>query len=325
MKPKAAKVATNLTVLTSRRRYQIDYTALAQRPAADDPDVIFALRFTYPPAAAQSLLAAEAKRIDSALGEASAGTTAKHRLLVLRQPGAAPGRRLGRRRPYAAALCRECGFARHFRAQCRRQRVLAQLQHGRGRRHRASGGAPIHSAPRQADRMHRQPGIQRRRAALGFGNGDARGRAPGTRSRSMSAEEPDAGSSAGRARHHGRQSCPVDPVAAQQRACHHAHEHPRLGFPHVVLRACDLAARSRAAKRSERLVQPCPGRYGAARAWGGSIHRSIHRPAGGCDAIDSERAAGDTARAPPRRSPVLRRAARRAVPTACRRPRRRRS
>lgn len=73
IKPKAAKVATNLTVLTNRRRYQIDYTALAQRPAPDDPDVIFAVRFTYPPAAAQSLLAAEAKRIDSALGEASAG------------------------------------------------------------------------------------------------------------------------------------------------------------------------------------------------------------------------------------------------------------
>jgi type IV secretion system protein VirB9 len=75
IKPKAAKVATNLTVLTSRRRYQIDYTALAQHPAPDDPDVIFALRFIYPPAASQSLLATEAKRIDSALGEASAGRT----------------------------------------------------------------------------------------------------------------------------------------------------------------------------------------------------------------------------------------------------------
>ena len=32
LKPKAAKVATNLTVLTNRRRYQIEYTAIAQRP-----------------------------------------------------------------------------------------------------------------------------------------------------------------------------------------------------------------------------------------------------------------------------------------------------
>jgi type IV secretion system protein VirB9 len=75
IKPKAAKVATNLTVLTSRRRYQIDYTALAQHPAADDPDVIFALRFIYPPPTSQALLAADAKRIDFALGEASAART----------------------------------------------------------------------------------------------------------------------------------------------------------------------------------------------------------------------------------------------------------
>jgi type IV secretion system protein VirB9 len=48
LKPKAAKVATNLTVLTNRRRYQIDYTAVAQRPGPGDPDVMFAVRFTYP-------------------------------------------------------------------------------------------------------------------------------------------------------------------------------------------------------------------------------------------------------------------------------------
>ncbi len=54
LKPKAAKVATNLTVLTSRRHYQFDYTALAATSAADDPDVIYALRFTYPPPPAQS-------------------------------------------------------------------------------------------------------------------------------------------------------------------------------------------------------------------------------------------------------------------------------
>jgi type IV secretion system protein VirB9 len=71
LKPKAAKVATNLTVLTNRRRYQIDYTAASQRPGADDQDVIYALRFVYPPVA---LSAAErsAKRIESALDEASA-------------------------------------------------------------------------------------------------------------------------------------------------------------------------------------------------------------------------------------------------------------
>src|SRR5579864_6132735 len=47
LKPRAAKVGTNLTILTSRRTYQVDYTASAVRP---DPtqDVIYALRFTYP-------------------------------------------------------------------------------------------------------------------------------------------------------------------------------------------------------------------------------------------------------------------------------------
>ena len=72
LKPKAARVATNLTVLTSRRHYQFDYTALAQRPAADDPGVIYSLRFTYPPLPSQSAADAAAKRLDSQLE--SAGT-----------------------------------------------------------------------------------------------------------------------------------------------------------------------------------------------------------------------------------------------------------
>jgi type IV secretion system protein VirB9 len=71
LKPKAAKVATNLTVLTNRRRYQIDYTAASQRPGADDQDVIYAVRFIYPPIGS-SAAERSAKRIDAALGEASA-------------------------------------------------------------------------------------------------------------------------------------------------------------------------------------------------------------------------------------------------------------
>jgi type IV secretion system protein VirB9 len=71
LKPKAEKVATNLTVLTSRRHYQFDYTALSQRPAAGDPGVIYALRFTYPPTPAQSTADVAAKRLDSQLDAAS--------------------------------------------------------------------------------------------------------------------------------------------------------------------------------------------------------------------------------------------------------------
>lgn len=72
LKPKAPKVATNLTVLTNRRRYQIDYTATPQRPGAEDQEVMFAVRFVYPPVASPSAAELSAKRIDAALGEASA-------------------------------------------------------------------------------------------------------------------------------------------------------------------------------------------------------------------------------------------------------------
>jgi type IV secretion system protein VirB9 len=71
LKPKAARVATNLTVLTSRRHYQFDYIALTQRPAAGDRDVIYALRFTYSPTSAQAAAEAAAKRLDLQLEGAS--------------------------------------------------------------------------------------------------------------------------------------------------------------------------------------------------------------------------------------------------------------
>ena len=49
IKPKAARVSTNLTVLTTRRPYQIAYTASALHTDASDPDMIFAVRFSYAP------------------------------------------------------------------------------------------------------------------------------------------------------------------------------------------------------------------------------------------------------------------------------------
>jgi type IV secretion system protein VirB9 len=72
LKPKAARVATNLTVLTNRRHYQFDYAALSQQSIVNDPDVIFALRFTYPATPSKSAADAAAKQIDSELGLASA-------------------------------------------------------------------------------------------------------------------------------------------------------------------------------------------------------------------------------------------------------------
>ena len=49
IKPKAARVSTNLTILTTRRPYQFVYTASSLHTDAPDPEVIFAVRFSYPP------------------------------------------------------------------------------------------------------------------------------------------------------------------------------------------------------------------------------------------------------------------------------------
>jgi type IV secretion system protein VirB9 len=73
LKPKAAKVATNLTVLTSHRHYQFDYSASSKRPGEDD--LIYALRFTYAPSTAKFAAEAAAKRLDSQLEGASNNRT----------------------------------------------------------------------------------------------------------------------------------------------------------------------------------------------------------------------------------------------------------
>ena len=70
LKPKAARVATNLTVLTNRRHYQFEYVAAAAPPDPKDLDVIYVLRFVYPavpPGAAE----AAAKQIDAELDGAA--------------------------------------------------------------------------------------------------------------------------------------------------------------------------------------------------------------------------------------------------------------
>ena len=48
LKPSAAHVATNLTVLTDRRTYLFDYESQPRPPDPSGADVIFALRFEYP-------------------------------------------------------------------------------------------------------------------------------------------------------------------------------------------------------------------------------------------------------------------------------------
>jgi len=75
LKPKAAIVGTNLTVLTSRRYYQLDYTASDRRPGPSDPDVIYALRFIYPPPPGQAQGPSATQRIQGQLETAEAKRT----------------------------------------------------------------------------------------------------------------------------------------------------------------------------------------------------------------------------------------------------------
>ena len=72
LKPKAANVVTNLTLLTDRRHYYFDYSVSADRarvtPASD---TLYALRFLYPQEAAQQLSAeASARHLERALDTA---------------------------------------------------------------------------------------------------------------------------------------------------------------------------------------------------------------------------------------------------------------
>lgn len=54
LKPRAAHVATNLTVLTNRRTYLLEYEAEPGLPDPAGADVIYALRFEYPAAPVSS-------------------------------------------------------------------------------------------------------------------------------------------------------------------------------------------------------------------------------------------------------------------------------
>lgn len=54
LKPRADRVDTNLTVLTTRRHYQFDYTATAELPDPTVREVLYAVRFIYPAAPASA-------------------------------------------------------------------------------------------------------------------------------------------------------------------------------------------------------------------------------------------------------------------------------
>ena len=49
IKPAVPQLDTNLTILTSRRAYEIDYSASTYSPDRDAAELIYVVRFTYPP------------------------------------------------------------------------------------------------------------------------------------------------------------------------------------------------------------------------------------------------------------------------------------
>lgn len=70
MKPRAANVGTNLVVYTNWRAYRFDYTVEARRPDPVDDEVIYAVRFTYPPRPASSPGPTPAEQVESDLARA---------------------------------------------------------------------------------------------------------------------------------------------------------------------------------------------------------------------------------------------------------------
>jgi len=71
LKPRVARVHTNLTVLTNRRQYEFEYSVLPGPPDPSLGEVIYALRFVYPETRSQGAAALAAGEISGALARAS--------------------------------------------------------------------------------------------------------------------------------------------------------------------------------------------------------------------------------------------------------------
>ena len=71
LKPKAASVGTNLVIYTSRRAYRFEYSVSPRRPSQESDDVMFAVRFVYPPPESPQGLTSE-QQADSELARAGA-------------------------------------------------------------------------------------------------------------------------------------------------------------------------------------------------------------------------------------------------------------
>lgn len=71
LKPRAANVGTNFVVYTNRRAYRFDYIVSDRRPDPLRDEVIYAVRFVYPPSLPRPDGPTLAERVDSDLTSAS--------------------------------------------------------------------------------------------------------------------------------------------------------------------------------------------------------------------------------------------------------------
>jgi type IV secretion system protein VirB9 len=68
LKPKAANVGTNLVIYTDRRAYRFDYRASSTRPNARTDEIMYAVRFIYPPSPPRE--PSRAEQVESELARA---------------------------------------------------------------------------------------------------------------------------------------------------------------------------------------------------------------------------------------------------------------
>ncbi len=72
LKPKAASVGTNLVIYTNRRAYRFEYSVSPRRPNLETDDVMYAVRFVYPPPPQSSQGPTPEQQADTDLARASA-------------------------------------------------------------------------------------------------------------------------------------------------------------------------------------------------------------------------------------------------------------
>jgi type IV secretion system protein VirB9 len=73
LRPKAPTAQMNLTVTTTKRRYYFDYTVFSRTPNRFGDEVMYAVRFSYPPQEENSLTPAEQVERDLAAARAARG------------------------------------------------------------------------------------------------------------------------------------------------------------------------------------------------------------------------------------------------------------